>query len=87
MSDRWKDRTIKDSLKNAERIREEYPCYIQPDASDKDMILMADKIKELEARVNHFKQCYFNAQRLVIRELVSESEQDEAMSNLLDELK
>ena len=45
------------------------------------------KCLELEARVNHFKQCYFNAQRLVIRELISESEQDEAMSNLLDELK
>ena len=49
--------------------------------------LVDEEIKELEARVNHFKQCYFNAQRLVIRELVSESEQDEAMSNLLDELK
>ena len=54
----------------------------------------AHRIKELEARVkyleddkSHFRQCFYNAQSLVIRELVSESEQDEAMTNLQNDLK
>ena len=51
MIDRWKDRKLKDSFKNAARIKEEYPQYIQPDASDKDMVLMFEEIQALTAKV------------------------------------
>ena len=55
MSDRWRDRKIKDS-KKCRRIREEYQYYIQPDESDKDMVLMADAVKGLEARCKELEK-------------------------------
>lgn len=41
-------RTLKQALKNAERLRREIHHLVQPSATDYDMIRLADRVYELE---------------------------------------
>ena len=44
-------RTLKQALKNAERLRREIPRLIQPSNTDHDMVRLADRIYELEKQL------------------------------------
>lgn len=69
MSD-YKNRTIEEALFNAERIKKEYPRYIQPDVSDKDMVLMLEQIQTLTEALAEFKKAK-------IKELIEEYDKGE----------
>ncbi len=53
-------RTLEQSLRNAERIREELPELVQPEAEAYDMVNLADEIyrlrKELEVAVQQERE-------------------------------
>lgn len=42
-------RTLEQALVNAGRLRAELPHLIQPSSTDRDMVILADRIYELEA--------------------------------------
>ena len=50
----YKNRTIDDATRNAERIKKEFPILIQPSESDKDLILLLERVKEREQQVKTF---------------------------------
>ena len=47
MSEAPWDREVSDALHNAERIRKELPLLIQPSASDRHLVALADEIYRL----------------------------------------
>ena len=44
-------RTLEQSLKNAERLREEIPQLIQPEPTEYDMILLADEVYKMRVLI------------------------------------
>ena len=44
-------RTLDIALRNAERLRQELPHLIQPSGTDIDMVILADEIKRLRAKL------------------------------------